>query len=78
MWSIDDAEKRLHDGWWFYVIEIDEGENTLDEGRFDTPQKRFCNLYVHKDYRTDGYGKDLVYVRLNNCKKQNIKKFGWK
>ena len=72
MWSIDDAEKRLHDGWWFYVIEIDE--KYIGWAWFDTPQKRFCNLYVHKDYRTDGYGKDLVYVRLNNCKKQNIKK----
>ena len=24
MWSRDDAEKRLEDGWWFYVIEIDD------------------------------------------------------
>ena len=72
MWSVDDAQKRLDDGWWFYVIERDD--KYIGWGWFDTPQKRFCNLYVHKDYRVDGYGKDLVYVRLNECKKQNIEK----
>ena len=72
MWSVDDAQKRLDDGWWFYIIERDD--KYIGWGWFDTPQKRFCNLYVHKDYRVDGYGKDLVYVRLNECKKQNIEK----
>ena len=72
MWSIDDAEKRLEEGWWFYVIEVDE--KYIGWAWFDTPQKRFCNLYVQKDYRADGYGKDLIYARLNECKNQNIKK----
>ena len=72
MWSVDDAQERLDDGWWFYIIERDD--KYIGWGWFDTSQKKFCNLYVHKDYRADGYGKDLVYVRLNECKNQNIKK----
>ena len=72
MWSRDDAEKRLEDGWWFYVIEIDD--KYIGWAWFDTPNKQFCNLYVHKDYRKKGYGKQLVYSRLNGCKKQNIEK----
>ena len=79
MWSVDDAEKRLEDGWWFYVIEK-RGIGYLNTDRyigwawFDTSNKQFCNLYVHKDYRSGGYGKELVYARLNECKKQNIQK----
>ena len=72
MWSVEDAEKRLEGGWWFYVIE--ENNKYIGWAWFDTPNKQFCNLYVHKDYRDRGYGKQLVYSRLNECKKQNIKK----
>jgi GNAT superfamily N-acetyltransferase len=72
MWSVEDSEKRLKDGWWFYVIEKDN--KYIGWSWFDTPNKQFCNLYVHKDYRDRGYGKQLVYSRLNECKKQNIKK----
>ena len=72
MWSIEDAEKRLEDGWWFYVTE--ENNKYIGWAWFDTSNKQFCNLYVHKDYRDRGYGKQLVYSRLNECKKQNIEK----
>jgi len=72
MWTVEDSEKRLEDGWWFYVIEKDN--KYIGWAWFDTETKRFCNLYVHKDYRDSGYGKQLVYARLNECKKQNIKK----
>ena len=72
MWSIEDAQKRLKEGWWFYVIEKDD--KYIGWAWFDTEIKRFCNLYVHKDYRDSGYGKELVYARLNECKKQNIEK----
>jgi len=72
MWSIEDAQKRLKEGWWFYVIEKDD--KYIGWAWFDTPNKQFCNLYVHKDYRDRGYGKELVYARLNECKKQNIQK----
>ena len=70
MWSIDDAEKRLDDGWWFYVIEKDD--KYIGWAWFDIPNKQFCNLYVHKDLRDSGLGKDLVYARLNECKEQGI------
>ena len=72
MWTVDDSEKRLDDGWWFYVIEKDD--KYIGWAWFDNETKRFCNLYVHKDYRDSGYGKELVYARLNECKKQNIDK----
>ena len=72
MWTVDDSEKRLEDGWWFYVVEKDD--KYIGWAWFDTETKRFCNLYVHKDYRDSGYGKELVYARLNECKKQNIEK----
>ena len=71
MWSVSDAQKRLDDGWWFYVIEIND--KYVGWAWFDTNTKKFCNLYVHKDLRDGGYGKDLVYVRLNECKEQDIK-----
>ena len=70
MWTVDDSEKRLEDGWWFYVIEKDG--KYIGWAWFDIETKRFCNLYVHKDYRDSGYGKELVYARLNECKIQNI------
>ena len=72
MWSIDDAEKRLNDGWWFYVIE--KNNKYVGWAWFDTPQKKLCNLYVHKKYRNEGFGKELVYARLNECKIKNINK----
>ena len=72
MWTVEDSEKRLEDDWWFYVIEKDN--KYIGWAWFDTPNKQFCNLYVYKDHRDEGYGKELVYVRLNECKKQNIKK----
>ena len=70
MWSVDDAIKRLKDGWWFYVIEIDD--KYVGWSWFDNDTKKFCNSYVKENYRNNGYGKDLVYVRLNECKRQGI------
>jgi 7-cyano-7-deazaguanine synthase in queuosine biosynthesis/GNAT superfamily N-acetyltransferase len=70
MWTVEDSEKRLEDGWWFYVAEKDN--KYIGWAWFDTPNKKFCNLYVHKDYRNRGYGKELAYARLNECKNQLI------
>ena len=70
MWTVEDSEKRLEDGWWFYVVEKDN--KYIGWAWFDTPNKKFCNLYVHKDYRNRGYGKELAYARLNECKNQLI------
>ena len=61
MWSIEDAQKRLEEGWWFYVIEKDD--KYIGWAWFDTPNKKFCNLYVHKDYRNRGYGREFTYAR---------------
>tara|TARA_Y100000592_G_scaffold41232_1_gene65368 strand:- start:783 stop:1955 length:1173 start_codon:yes stop_codon:yes gene_type:complete len=72
MWSVDDAEKRLENGWWFYVIEINN--KYVGWSWFDNDTRKFCNVYVHEKYRNNGYGKDLVYVRLNECKRQGIEK----
>jgi GNAT superfamily N-acetyltransferase len=70
MWTVEDSEKRLEDGWWFYVME--KSNKYIGWAWFDTPNKQFCNLYVHKDYRNRGYGKELAYARLNECKNQLI------
>ena len=70
MWSIEDAQKRLEKGWWFYVIE--KKDKYIGWAWFDTPNKKFCNLYVHKDYRNRGYGREFTYARLNECKNQLI------
>ena len=70
MWTVTDAKARLKNNWWFYVIE--EDNKYIGWAWFDTPNKQFCNLYVHKDYRDRGYGKELTYKRLNECKKRDI------
>jgi len=70
MWSIEDAQKRLEKGWWFYVIE--KKDKYIGWAWFDFPNKKFCNLYVHKDYRNRGYGREFTYARLNECKNQLI------
>ena len=70
MWTVEDSEKRLEDGWWFYVVEKDN--KYIGWAWFDTPNKKFCNLYVHKDYRNRGYGREFTYARLNECKNQLI------
>ena len=70
MWTVTDAKERLKNNWWFYVIE--EDNKYIGWAWFDTPNKQFCNLYVHKDYRDRGYGKELTYKRLNECKKRDI------
>jgi GNAT superfamily N-acetyltransferase len=91
--SIEDAEKRLEDGWWFHVLstgprdhlanklkgvhksELEgEGNSYVGWSWFDTPNKQFCNLYVCKEAMDKGYGKQLVYSGLNECKGQNIQK----
>ena len=47
MWSVDDAQQRLDNGWWFYVIEIND--KYVGWAWFDILHNKFCNLYVHKD-----------------------------
>ena len=38
MWSVDDAQERLDDGWWFYIIERDD--KYIGWGWFDTSSKK--------------------------------------
>ena len=42
MWSVDDAEKRLKDNRWFYIIE--KNDKYIGWAWIDTPNKQFCNL----------------------------------
>ena len=72
MWSVEDAEKRLKEGWWFYVLE--KNNKYLGWAWFDVSNKQFCNLYVCEEARNKGYGRQLVLARLNECKLQKIKK----
>ena len=54
MWSVEDAEKRLKEGWWFYVLE--KNNKYLGWAWFDVSNKQFCNLYVCEEARNKGYG----------------------
>ena len=63
MWSIEDAKQRLKDGWKLLVIEKDN--KYIGWSWIDISIKKWFNLYVHKDYRNMGYGKELIYSILN-------------
>lgn len=66
MWSVDDAQKRLDDGWYFNIIEFDE--IVVGWVWFNPKENELCNLYVHKDYRNRGYGSQLIYSIMNITK----------
>ena len=69
MWSVEDAEKRLKDGWKFNTVELDSwGRNTIFGWIWLSPKQIACNLYVHKYYRNKGWGEKLILSIFNVAK----------
>ena len=70
MWSVDDAIDRLEAGWYFNVIEMD---NYITGWVWFNPiENLLCNLYVNKEFRKKGHGKQLIYSIMNLTKDDNI------
>ena len=70
MWSVDDAIDRLEAGWYFNVMEVD---NYITGWVWFNPiENLLCNLYVNKEFRKKGHGKQLIYSIMNLTKDDNI------
>jgi|TARA_Y100000034_G_C6906263_1_gene420670 GNAT superfamily N-acetyltransferase len=69
MWSIEEAVDRMEKGWYFNVLNI----NNIIMGWvwYDPIQNILCNLYVNKEIRKQGYGKQLIYSIMNLAKDEN-------
>ena len=70
MWSVEDAISRLETGWYFNVLNI----NNYITGWvwFNSVENILCNLYVNKEFRSKGHGKQLIYSIMNLAKDDNI------
>lgn len=69
MWDIIEAENRLRTNWKLILFKpngVIKGWYWLD----NTNEPR--NLYVNKDYRNQGVGKNMHLALLNICKKINM------
>ena len=70
MWAVDDAIDRLEAGWYFNVMEMD---NYITGWVWFNPiENLLCNLYVNKEFRKKGHGKQLIYSIMNLTKDDNI------
>ncbi len=68
--GVDEAEKRLKEGWLLYVVEKDN--KYVGWSWVDTLNLQLIQLWIDEDYRGNGYGKQLMYARLNGCKNNDI------
>ena len=80
IWSVEDAIQWLDRGWLFFLCK--DNDILIGWSWVDIPNKKFCHNYVSKNYRNKGCGRELTYVRLNECKKRGIDKIkvrvdGW-
>ena len=70
MWSVDDANQRLKDGWLFSVLEIDNKLRGWYWLNYDI--KESFNLYVHKNHRGYGYGFGLISYIITAAKLRQL------
>ena len=70
MWSVEEAISRLETGWYFNVLNI----NNYITGWvwFKPIENILCNLYVNKEFRRKGHGKQLIYSIMNLAKDESI------
>lgn len=71
MWDIEEAKKRLKNGWILVTLEF----NNFIKGWFwfDVNYSQAHNLYVNKNYRNMGYA-SLLYQKIDEfAYKNNIK-----
>jgi RimJ/RimL family protein N-acetyltransferase len=69
MWGITEAESRLIDGWKLIVFnptETIKGWYWLDKEGVSR------NLYINKEYRNRGIGREMNLALFNICKKINM------
>lgn len=69
MWGVTEAETRLIDGWKLVVFT----PNDTIKGWYWLDTMGVCkNLYVNKEYRNRGIGRDMNLALFNICKKINM------
>jgi RimJ/RimL family protein N-acetyltransferase len=69
MWSVTEAENRLIDGWKLIVFNSNDkikGWYWLDKIGVSR------NLYINKEYRNRGIGREMNLALFNICKKVNM------
>jgi RimJ/RimL family protein N-acetyltransferase len=69
MWGVTEAENRLIDGWKLIVFtptETIKGWYWLDKEGVSR------NLYINKEYRNRGIGREMNLALFNICKKVNM------
>ena len=55
MWYIEDAISRLETDWYFNVLEMNN--HITGWVWFNSVENILCNLYVNKEFRSKGHGK---------------------
>jgi len=69
MWGVAEAENRLIDDWKLVVFT----PNDTIKGWYWLDTMGVCkNLYVNKEYRNRGIGRDMNLALFNICKKINM------
>jgi RimJ/RimL family protein N-acetyltransferase len=69
MWGVTEAENRLIDDWKLVVFT----PNDTIKGWYWLDTMGVCkNLYVNKEYRNRGIGRDMNLALFNICKKINM------
>ena len=68
--GVEEAENRLKQNWLFCVVEKDN--KYVGWSWVDPYEQKLTQLWVDKNYRGNGYGKQLMYARLNRCKNNDI------
>ena len=68
--GVEEAENRLKEDWVFCVVEKDN--KYVGWSWMDVTESSLIQLWVDKNYRGNGYGKQLLYARLNECKNKGI------
>ena len=70
MWTVKDAISRLKKDWYFNVLKINN--HIIGWVWLNTIENELCNLYVNREIRKQGYGKQLIYSIMNLAKDDNI------
>ena len=70
MWTVKDAISRLKKDWYFNVLKINN--HIIGWVWLNTIENELCNLYINREIRKQGYGKQLIYSIMNLAKDDNI------
>ena len=70
MWTVKDAISRLKKDWYFNVLKINN--HIIGWVWLNTIENELCNLYINREIRKQGYGKQLIYSIMNLAKNNNV------